>query len=308
MRRTRFVLGFIVAALLLVQSTGIGSARTTTTTRALALHVVARDAGVAAAGSYAYITPASPTGRGEIVSDAGDRHRAPAGCSLEGMSSPWALLSCQSMNSVEELYRLSDGHTIDLRCGARGEAYGQIYVGRYWLWFEEADPAYCGDPTTSSDCGYTPVLWSVTTGQTTHWDGSFTSVPDLNSPGLTRNLCAPVPPIIGWDGGPPAPVLFDGPFVLERQETVWHLRRCGRSTNITFTDGGDEPFVMSHAIVWRTSLGSASAILLPSLRRITLTFPAYLTVAATSNAHLFLDDPFSATTSIFEASLPGTSG
>jgi hypothetical protein len=214
------------------------------------------------------------------------------------------LLRC-ARSVPNELYRLSTGQTIRVQCNCSNYDGGFMQAGRYWLYFDQALPVGCGDaPSSQEACIDSPVYSSTVNGRIGRWPATATKVPDLNSPSLTRKLCAPVPPLSHGEFGPPNPVIFDGKFVLESQtsDSNWQLDQCaskraGITIRVPNDLGPTQPFTTSHSIIWNSGSGRATEILLPSLRRITLRFPKSMVITAVSDEYGYLssltttDDP-----------------
>lgn len=169
----------------------------------------------------------------------------------------------------------------DSYCGALPYA-----VGSQWIAFNE----------TCYHCANSSVFQNLTSGQLAgstvlqDWRPGGRTIPDLNSPGLARQVCSPVrvasvsDPTVG--GRTPGPLLFYGRFVVSEgtsAETAGavtaenYLERCGSRLHQRLPSGsflGDAPYPgNSGLIITRSSARQLTGLLLPSRRAFVVALP-----------------------------------
>jgi hypothetical protein len=207
----------------------------------------------------------------------------------------WVLASCAGYgNPPYQLY------SIATRTWTAVNSSGGMPVAIGADWIEYYGPT---DPTCVAHCLYQYSFGDITTGQVQTlpgWVPGGTTIPDLNSPGLTGRLCRSLRVPQGFPQGEtsiadaPDPLTFAGRYAAGTewymQRGLWQLRlrleRCGSrlhrviTTQISTPDGVPQFAINRHAVVWLSSKGgSVHGLFLPSLRKFTIASARPLSVA-----------------------------
>jgi hypothetical protein len=233
--------------------------------------------------------------------------RAPSLCSAAAIGSPWVLFSCPDL----ELYDLKTGkwqHHLE-RCGCIPAQTTAFHLGARWMRLDVTGNQDCGDHVHYYCGPITHAFYNLQTRQVRaepHTTG--TQIVDLDSPSLTRSVCAPLH--MPSDGsialyGSLAVVSIDS-NTLEygtQQYKSFFLERCGSHLHMpigqTFDHGASAAptrlFANAHAVIWPLLDAGGSSwqarfagILLPSLRRFTAAVPRSVHVG--TQAVIALDD------------------
>jgi hypothetical protein len=213
------------------------------------------------------------TGQGRYVSR--------PGCEAALLGGPWLLFDCYPQTPRIALYRISTGQWVTLQPPPGG---GRPWaVGADWIQYN------------TDESPYQFVFQSITTGRlrTLHaWHAGGRTVPNLDSPTLSRKLCPAVRVPDAWDYGGstegPGDVSFFGGFALTQgtarpsaaYATKSFLQRCGSRLHRTLAWAGRSAATgNAHAIM--SALGSTDqsdpqGIFLPSLRPFKIAVRSFL--------------------------------
>lgn len=166
-------------------------------------------------------------------------------------------------------------------------------VGSEWIEYDES----------SIRLGDVFVFQNITTGQVRANPVNARTVPDLNSPALAEHVCSPVRrPAKGT-------ITPDGRFAIATGPTGRFLERCGTSLHLAL-DSGPFMTISTRALFWLAGPhGPIDGILLPSLRRVTITGPpGDLIFLSVSNRYVYVEAAAfpSSLTRIWSAPLPMT--
>jgi hypothetical protein len=242
-------------------------------------------------GNYALLSLGSQLGAeaGYVIIDdkthEQTRLTAPSGCQAWGSAPfavPWLVFSCVQ-GSPFRIYNVESHHWRALPCGQACENTGVAAPEAFGSdWMEVNEEAYC-DPRTGP-CTPSTAFVNLATGGI----GTFRPGPrrllDLDSPTLTREVCAPLtlPP-----SG--ASLEFIGAFAVETTANGdVYLEKCGsrlhRLLNAARPDSGTFVTANTHAVVTCSDPGYGggprptrySGVFLPSLKRFTFDLPAGL--------------------------------
>jgi hypothetical protein len=163
-------------------------------------------------------------------------------------------------------------------------------VGSDWMVTQEACSEHCG----------TVGFQDLATGAVQTDDPSAaTAALDLNSPTLTRPLCAgvqaPMEGVLSGEGAPPLPrglVAADGRFQIVSDYDVSYLQECGTHLKRFLTYACElypcAPPFNSRAVVWESHPGRLTGVLLPSLTRFQIRIP--VTIDPTAPSARFVSD------------------
>jgi hypothetical protein len=212
---------------------------------------------------------------------------------------PWVLFSCGTAARPHVvLWAITSRRwravvlpsSIEGYCGAQSPppSHGStcevepIAAGAYWIHF-----FFIPDISPGIHDAYD----SISTGKVRLDPTTATTSLDLNSESLTRRICSPlhnptgINPLTGMRYY--APLYFFGSFALVGSPGYLRLDRCGSRTSTrlglpTRVSKSVNPYgvptfhLAPHAIVWQANLRSLQAVLLPSLRRVSLVLPRLL--------------------------------
>ena len=160
----------------------------------------------------------------------GKRITLKAGCGPGVLGGPFVAFDC---GSSLKLYAIRTRKWRRIRCGAICEQYAYSAsvagVGTRWIALEVPPHQDCSDDVHSS-CGPTSYsFYNVATGKRAFPATDAGAVIDLNSPSLTRHVCAPVQVPADEPAFPP-PLTFLGSFVVNVSPPGIDLEQCGTST------------------------------------------------------------------------------
>lgn len=243
------------------------------------------------------------------------RVTAPSGCQMWGsapFAAPWIVFACVQGNPFR-LYNVASHRWRALDCGVACENIGLAApeaFGRDWM--EVNEEAYC-DPR-ATPCPSTTAFVSLPDGHVGTFHPAARHILDLNSPTLSRKVCAPLsmPP----SGGS---LEFIGRFAVETTaKGDMYLEKCGshlhRLLNAALPNSGNFVTANSHAVVTCSAPGYGSrnppskysGVFLPSLKRFAFDLPAGLRAcgATVDNNALYVGD--SSETYVWAAPLPTT--
>lgn len=258
-------------------------------------------------GRYVLLNDVNDSGSTLIDAQTGKRTYI-SGCRGYLLGGPWLLSYCPEKSQLDlELYGLSSGHRQVVQTGVVGYPTA---VGAYWIEFHQ-----------SSSGAY--VFQNIQTGQVrtlAAWRPGGRTIPDLNSPSLTRKVCTPLAVPHEWTsyarwsterdvaGG----LTFEGKFAIAEgtnhpdssgaytQQT--YVERCGSRLHKRLLPGWEalpndplEPLVAnSHAVLWGGEYSQTlNGVALPSLRSIKIPVPSDVIepyVVALSSRTLYLLD------------------
>jgi hypothetical protein len=223
------------------------------------------------------------------------------GCGMSALGSPWVAFDCIS-GGFFQLFdiRTRTWHYVrcDRLCDANSPWLGGVIVGARWLGLQIDPHAPCGDGEHNS-CGPTTYLfYNIASGRSRTPRVGPTTIVDLDSPTLTRRLCAPLAEPTSPPGTPPFPpdVTFYGRFALLEAQTGIYLQRCGSRLNVPLVTAGYAGQLVGNqqAVAFcPASSAPGSGIFLPSLRRFMFTLPRgtySCWAAALGPRHLYILD------------------
>jgi hypothetical protein len=208
--------------------------------------------------------------------------RKPKGNSILGNS--WLLEPCETSRLA--LYSLARRRwrsiAVARSCAhfhaGRGSSCNPTAIGTDWIQFDESSTRY----------GDVSVFQNVYTGALRHDPTSTRTFPDLNSPRLAHQLCAP----LTIPSRTFVFFAFQGPFVLRTDEAGPRLERCGTSRYWPLP-GALQAAMGPGAVMWLQlgGRGVLNGIFIPSLQRFRVTLPSdatRLVYVQLSDRHIYL--------------------
>ena len=194
---------------------------------------------------------------------------------------PWLLLACPGGAA---LFGLASGAWHNVALDAEVRADIPLEVGADWL--ELGRPCQL-HPNCTVAVGFQNLLTkevvSVNDPRLRDWRRGGTTAIDLDSPSLTRPLCAPLRVPLNHDvehGRLPGELTFYGDYAIAESTagdgtTRRFLERCGTHLHMQVAPGTDEWAASARAIVWSSYVGSGDlrGVMLPSLRRFEIQVP-----------------------------------
>jgi hypothetical protein len=212
------------------------------------------------------------------------------GCYSPSMvGGPWLLYSCGLGASVQlELYSISTGESQAVTvnpllappyCIPAVQCVGLAAVGADWLAFTTG--------VCQEHCSPTYAFQNIQSGATVGDPSNRTTTVDVDSLGLSEELCSPVmvPYSANLNDPPPGwgSVTFDGPFAVVSGPGGVYLERCGtrlrefltHTTSLTScAEANCPPPSNSHSIVWQSASCRLSGVFLPDRQRFVIHVPA----------------------------------
>ncbi len=271
-------------------------------------HVVAKHGVESVLGSGHYVFIGGDAGSGALIDEETGKRLTlvpPTGCYFDNANSAalggsWIVATCNppppGPRYLYELYSIpnatwtpftpdvhqmfasnADCKTGDPQCSA-----SYFAVGNNWIEFQITCGYHCG-PTTFA---FQNIQSGQVVGQPPGWQPGGTEIPDLNSPILTRTLCAPLTvPSGSTDTNQtlPGTILLSGRFAVAQQWSPYnlnlytYLERCGSTLHELLTpelsSRAGQFAINQHALIWVGGGGSVHGLFLPSLRRFRFRIP-----------------------------------
>lgn len=280
----------VVAAVLIVSgSAGALGSRSGRASGPLHVRYSRVDGVVDTNGPYTVIT--RPSGSRIVVDESSGRRarlrlptycRDPTGDSILGDS--WLLEPCDSSQLALYSFARRRWRSIAVApsCAhfhaGRQSACVPTAVGTNWIQFDEQ----------STRRGDVSVFQSMQTGALRSDPTGTRTFPDLDSPGLARQLCAP----LRVPSHTFVSFAFQGPFVLATDEAGPRLERCGTSRYWALP-GALQAGIGPGVVMWISGggIGMLDGIFIPSLRRFQVTPPNQamrLIYVQLSDRHIYL--------------------
>jgi hypothetical protein len=210
------------------------------------------------------------------------------GCRLQLVGEPWAIAWCPprtlppTASSQRMLYNLATGarrplqYSPDIQRWMADPLLGAIpeAIGKFWIEVDETCAQLTG-------CEHFYVFQNVQTGQVRVLPRDSRVTANLDSPSLVEKLCRPLRVL----GTFPASLALDGRFAIVSRGPPTYLERCGSQLRMPIGDpaaflSADQTVANAHVVLWLsgyTRTGERfTGVLLPSLKRVTFSFPSHL--------------------------------
>jgi hypothetical protein len=258
----------------------------------------------ASTGSLRFVLLDDETGKRVAVHACG----GPASPTEGMLGVPWLAFDCAPDAQRFQLYNIYTHRWRRLACDSTCQRdyylVSIIGVGANWLALEVAPHQSCGDGV-HSECGpSTTLFYDIATGKRRSPEPTGNSVIDLDSPMLTRRVCAPVSVPPGFPTFPPL-VKLDRGFALVQSGNGIYAERCGSPERTYLVTGGYAGGLVEsqHAVGFcqtqpqpNAPQEQISGAYLPSLTRFTTILPAGSScVVALGPRHLYIAGPPNAT-------------
>jgi hypothetical protein len=190
---------------------------------------------------------------------------------------PWVAFDCAPATNRFQLYNIQTRKWRRFACDATCQ---QVYyevdvraVGARWLALSVAPHQSCGDGEHYT-CGPTTyIYYNIATGKPRSASMGGSTIIDLNSPTLTRQICRPLQLPAG------SALTFYGSFAVAPEQNGIYVERCGSHLHMPLVVGsyagthlGNTEAVSFCSFSSQQQLG----MFLPSLRRFTFTLPSGL--------------------------------
>jgi hypothetical protein len=220
----------------------------------------------------------------------GKRIVMPPNCDAGVVGVPWVALYCGESSQWYGLYNIRTRKLTRFPCEALCQQdyyYSNIRaVGATWLEVQVEPHQPCGDGVHYT-CGPTTyVYYNIRTGKPRFPSVGQSTIVDLNSPTLTRQIC---PPLLGPS------LAFYGSFAVAEEPSGIYVERCGSHLKMPLVLAPYAGTLLGNtrAVAFCSELSQPqSGIFLPSLRRFTFALPSGLAgrCPVLGARHVYVDD------------------
>lgn len=226
-------------------------------------------------GNYTLLSLEQPYNTYVLIDDQTDTQTkivppAGSGCQLwaNAFAVPWLLFYC---GDGTRLYNILSRRWIAFRCGeacANDGVAAPDAIGSHWVDINEN--AYCD--TRYDPCDTPDALVALPSGKTGRYVPSSHTLLDLNSPSLSRTICAP------WSA--PDVIAMDRSFVYVSDTAESGVARCGSSTVVPVVPGVSDGIIQTDHLMAGCPISAGSStspwtgVFLQSLDHFTMTLPS----------------------------------